>query len=230
MATNTTLHVTATSKAVREAMRSIPEKCVRSPETRQMMERCGDALLGRIRAAFLVKSGGGTDDSGDRWAPLSPRTVAYSRRAGRGSRERGRESRPSQALTREQQKRWWSLYSRGLAMFGGSKVRAARRAWTILRAEGATTLFDKYGHHSVRILYDTGALYRSISVRVNRNEAIISSSHPAAVAHHNGRPGKLPQRRLWPGPRRWPDTWWRDLIEIIQQEAVRAAERLASEA
>lgn len=183
--------------------------------------------MDRIRRAFMIKSHGGTDDAGDRWAPLSPKTVAYSRRGVRGS---GRGRRPSQALSEKQRTRWWDLYRQGLVIFKRDKGAAARRAWSILKREGATTLFDKYGSRRVTILYDTGALYHSIKVRVNRSEAVISSDHPGAAAHHNGIPGRLPQRRLWPGPRRWPRSWWDEILQIVQQEVVDIAERAAREA
>lgn len=208
-------------------MQQVPTAAARGSTTQTMMERCAEALLEHIRAAFLTKSRGGTDDAGDRWAPLAPKTVAYSRRGQRIARESGRGSRPSQALSERQRTRWWDLYRQGLAIFQGEKAAAARRAWAILKREGATTFFDKYGSRRVTILYDTGALYRSIKARVNRSEAVVSSDHPGAAAHHNGVPGKLPQRRLWPGPYRWPVSWWEDIIQIVQQEVADIAERAA---
>ena len=118
------------------------------------------------------------------------------------------------------QKRWWDLYRQGLAIFKGDKGAAARRAWSYLKREGARTLFDKYSNRSAKILYDTGRLFNSITVGHGWSGATIRSNHPAANAHHNGVPGRLPQRRLWPGPNRWPAEWWKDIINEVAQGVV----------
>lgn len=220
MTSDTTLVARATDTNVREALRSIPKELCNGPATSALMEKCGAALLEHVRVAFMVKARGGTDEAGDRWVPLSPKTVAYSRRGDRTKVERGREGRPSQALTKKQQDRWWDLYRQGLAISKGDKGSAARRAWAILKNEGATTLFDKYGHRRVMILYNTGQLFNSISLRVNRSEARISTDRRGAAAHHNGVPGRLPQRRLWPGPRRWPKSWWADITDLVVQGVI----------
>lgn len=230
MARNVTITVRANSAAVQRALQSIPARLIGGPETKVLLEQCGEALLARIQAAFMTKSRGGTDEAGDRWAPLSPKTVAYSRRVGRTKTESRRDTRPSQALTKAQQARWWKLYSQGLAMFDGDKERAARRAWAILRREGAVTLFDKYSNRRVDILYNTGELYRSIKLHITNSGATISSNHPAAKAHHNGVPGRLPRRRLWPGPYKWPQAWWDEIAEQIRVGVVDITTKLAEDA
>ena len=206
------------------------------------MVRVGLALLGRIRAAFVVKARGGTDEAGDRWAPLSPRTIAYSRRHRKkagdpgASRVFSRAKRlpwvpaagvragyaPSYALTDKQRDRWWEVYRQGLAMFGGNKGAAAKRAWSILKREGATTLIAQYGSAQVEILRDTGLLLSSLSpgatvpeqvFRTGPGEVVVGTNRRGAAAHHRGIPGRLPQRRLWPEPRTWPTSWWLDIAE-----------------
>lgn len=189
------------------------------------MEELGRTILHRVSAAFVTKSRGGTDEAGDRWEPLSPKTVAY----GRGDRTKGSSSdRPSQALTAAQRVRWWQVYRQQKARFGGDKGRAARFAWTVVKGMGAVTLFDKYSKRHVEILRDTGGLLDSLTpgkssacsvFRTYPGEVVVGTVRVGAAAHHAGVPGRLPQRRLWPEPKKWPGSWWRDL----QLVAVRGA-------
>lgn len=233
--TQTVIHVRASRAAVRTALLRIPQE-VRGggPIAVAVMTRVGVAVLGRIRQAFIVKSRGGTDDAGDRWAPLNPATIAYSRTRGRGRggrtrTERGRESRPSQALSSRQQARWWDLYRQGLAIYEGDKGKAAIRAWGILKREGAVTLFQRYSGRHAEILRDTGVLLNSLSpgisapgsvFRTEPGSVTIGTNVPYAAAHHNGVPGRLPQRRLWPPVERWPAAWWQDITEQVRDGLV----------
>ncbi len=161
----TTLRSRIRRAALRGVISSIPQGIARTSDGQEILSRCGQLILDRIKAAFMVKSGGGTDDAGDRWVPLKPATIAYSR-SQRNKIESARQSRPSQSLNAKQQSRWWQLYRQGLAMFRGDKSRAAKRAWVILKGEGATTLISKYGGRKVDILYKTGGLYNSIEEMV----------------------------------------------------------------
>ena len=228
----TTIYVRASRAAVRQAISRIPN-VARSggAVANAMMTRLGLTALGHIKKAFIDKSRGGTDEAGERWAPLSPTTIAYrkTRMRGRGGRtkaERSRPTRPSQALNSRQQTRWWTVYRQGLAMFEGNKGHAAARAWLILKSEGATTLLEKYGNRQVDILRDTGLLLNSLSPGVNTDvsifrvipgEVIVGTNRIGAAEHHEGIPGRLPQRRLWPEPRRWPSPWWLDIAEQGRQ-------------
>lgn len=121
-------------------------------------------------------------------------------------------------------------------MYNGDKSHAARRAWTILRREGANTLFDKYANRQVEILRDTGLLLNSLSpgatipeqvFRVEPGAVVVGTNRKGAAAHHHGVPGKLPQRRLWPDPKDWPDTWWADITDQIKQGLIDLAIELA---
>lgn len=240
--TQNTVHVRAQLAAVRTALARLPQ-ILRGggPAADAIMARVGLALLGRVRAAFVVKARGGTDDAGERWAPLSPRTIAYSktRQRGRGGRtkaEKSRAAHPSQALNRRQQARWWEVYRRQLAAYKGDKGHAAAVAWLVLKREGAQTLVDKYGHRQVEILRDTGLLLNSLSpgvasservFRVGRGEVIVGTNRRGAARHHRGVPGRLPQRRLWPPPRKWPSTWWQDMLKQLAQGALDLATLVA---
>lgn len=220
-----TVHVRASQSSLLQAIATIPNQATSGTHLTAILTRAGMAILGRIKQAFIVKSRGGTDEAGDRWAPLSPKTIAY-RRKGRTSSEKKRDTMPSQALTKKEQQRWWDLYRQGMGMFDGNKASAAKRAWVILKNEGATTLLEKYGTRKVDILRDTGLLLNSLSpglggkeqvFRVGNGEVIIGTNRKGARAHHNGIPGKLPQRRLWPEPKKWPATWWKDVTSQIKQ-------------
>jgi hypothetical protein len=193
--------------------------------------RIGLAVLGRIKTAFVVKSRGGTDDTGLRWKPLSPHTIAYHRRHPQKSRK-GRTLlrrlpaqskraayRPSFALTKRQREKWWRLYRRGVAIYGNhpaGKKRSAAGAWIILKREGARTLMDLYGHAQVEILRDTGLLLNSLTPGIAR-----SNRRPPPVKNQVFRlePGvvTIGTNRLWawthhhgvpgkiPQRRLWPD-------------------------
>lgn len=227
MPTESTVHVRVSqsrSQWGRTALEKIQQMIERIPsEMRsgstnaiEILNRSGEVALEQVKKAFIAKSRGGTDEAGESWQPLLPRTVAYTRKAGRNKLERSRNTRPSQALTKNQQDRWWEVYRQGLAAFKGDKSHAARRAWFILKKEGATTLLDKYGGMRVDILRNTGQLFDSIGVKVDHGEIVISATHKAAAAHHYGVPGHLPQRRLWPDPGKWPSSWWEKISEPIR--------------
>lgn len=193
--------------------------------------RVGMTALGWIRDAFVVKARGGTDASGLKWPPLSPKTIAYSRRhpgvLNPGSARAA--FAPSWMLTDKQRERWWAIYRRGLGQFRGDKAKAAKLAWFVVKGEGAETLIGKYGQTQVDILRDTGLLLNSLSpgvtpgnvehqvFRMGPGEVVIGTNRKHALAHHEGIPGKLPQRRLWPEPSQWPQEWWDDIASQARQ-------------
>lgn len=228
--TQNTVYVRATRAAVRAAIAALPT-AMHTSAADAIMTRCGLALLGRIKQAFIIKARGGVDEAGDSWKPLSPKTIAYSktRQRGRGGRtkaEKGRSAFPSQALSNKQQERWWQLYRRYLAAFKGDKGHAAAAAWIVGKREGMTTLLNKYGHRQVEILRDTGLLLNSLSpgvnsaeqiFRVGHGQVIVGTNRKGAASHHAGIPGRLPQRRLWPPVNKWPASWWQDILEQASQ-------------
>lgn len=208
-----------------------------------MLTDVGVALLDRIQEAFAAKSQGGTDEAGESWKPLSPRTIAgrIYKRAGRTRTGSARAAHPSQALTPKQRERWWQVYRQYLGRFrrgargvqGGlivatpaDKSAAAKVAWTVLKREGAHTLLDKYGKDKVDILRDTGELMESLTPNSGSNRSVfrvlpgqveVGTSRPYALAHHLGVPRKnLPKRALWPAPQKWPSSWWYDILAEIQ--------------
>lgn len=213
-----TLQSRSSRAELRRTIASIPQELSSGATgVQDILRRCGQLVLDKIRDAFLVKSAGGTDEAGERWVPLKPTTIAYSR-SGRNTRERNRSQRPSQGLTNKQQKEWWDLYRQGLAIYRGDKASAAKRAWGIMKQRGVKTLISKYGAQRVDILYNTGTLFNSITSHVtSTGNIVVSSKHPTAAVHHNGSQSRgIPQRRLWPDPANWPSSWWSDIIREVR--------------
>ncbi len=223
-----TIHTRATNDALRQLLSKLPADA-RSADG--ILTRVGLAILGRIKRAFVTKARGGTDEAGDRWQPLSPKTVAYSRtrqrgKGGRTKAEKKRPNFPSQALNAKQQEQWWQVYRRALAWRKGDKAFAARIAWSVLKKLGAQTLLMKYGGRNVEILRDTGLLLNSLSpgsgtpeqvFKVGGGAVTVGTNRKGAAGHHNGIPGRLPQRRLWPSPGKWPKNWWDDLLATVRE-------------
>lgn len=232
-----TVHTRASRASTRQLLLQLPVKARAGGEIADaMMRRCALAILGRIRTAFIAKARGGTDEAGDSWQPLSPKTIAYSRRGGRTKAEKKRESRPSQALNAKQQVTWWDVYRRQLAIYKGNRGHAAAVAWLVLKGRGAKTLLDKYDGRKVEILRDTGLLLNSLSpatasperiLRIGHGEVIVGTNRKGAMLHHEGVPGRLPQRRLWPDPRRWPPSWWADVMDQAKQGILDLAASMA---
>lgn len=89
---------------------------------------------------------------------------------------------------------------------------------------------------NVEILRDTGLLLNSMSpgitiaeqvFRIGRGEVIVGTNRKWAGVHHNGsRNGRIPQRRLWPEPRNWPESWWADISEQARAGLIDIAEFL----
>lgn len=218
-----TINVSIPRVRFMQKLLSLPEVATHS---KALLTRIGLTILGRIKRAFIVKARGGTDETGDKWAPLSKKTIAYSRR-GRTATERKREARPSQGLTKKQQDRWWEVYRRALAQHKGDKGHAAAVAWVVLKKEGAKTLLDKYGNRKVEILRNDGLLLNSLSpgsgspdqiFQVGDGVITLGTNRKGAMSHHLGDPSRnLPQRRLWPDPKDWPSSWWDEILEQAKE-------------
>ena len=235
----TIIRVRAKRAQVRKILRTLPNPGSNDGGiTKLILLRMGLALLGRIRKAFIDKARGGSDEAGERWPKLSPKTIAYKRRHPGlpPQKARGQDRfRPSWILTKDQREDWWNIYRRGLARYHGDKSHAAALAWFLIKARGATTILEQYGDRQVEILRDTGLLLNSLSpaleadnathvppvpyqvFKVQRRDVIVGTRRKGALRHHLGMPGRVPQRRLWPRPHRWPASWWTDMTEQAKQ-------------
>jgi hypothetical protein len=205
-----------------------------------LLVRMGMALLAKIKKAFIVKARGGSDESGLKWKPLHPKTIAYKRRhPGLPPPSVRAGFRPSWILDDHQRRMWWGIYKKYVRKFKGDKSHAAATAWFLLKRMGATTILEEYGNRPVEILRDTGLLLNSLSpaveqpamattpgnvpeqvFRTGKKEVIVGTKRKGARAHHRGVPGRLPRRPLWPDPSRWPNSWWQAILEQGKQGMV----------
>lgn len=212
-----TTYTQADADAVREVVLSIPSRALRSDT---LLTSAGFVLLSKIRAAFIIKSRGGTDEAGERWAPLAPATIAA-----RASRDRGRGSRASKRRSARP-----SLETLRKEIIKGKGSRGGKRGKQYVMTKANSILFDKYGGKSrTDILVDTGELLESLSPDIKSASRVfrdapgsvtIGTSRKWAASHHYGVPGKIPQRRLWPKPSRWPNSWWDSVLKQVQQGIV----------
>lgn len=212
----TVVYVRATRAQVRRVIDDIPAAARRGGAADVILHKAGVAVLNRISKAFVIKSQGGTDECGERWAPLAKATVQKRLRKLRPTQE---QDRPSSALSPEQQDKWWGYYRSAMARYKDRGI-AAKIAWSRLKHFGIGGHFDKYGGYSLGILRDTEELLRSLEpdsssahqvFRVAPGEVEVGTNRQGALAHHTGGK-KLPQRRLWPSPKNWTAAWWQEVL------------------
>lgn len=136
----------------------------------------GFAALSDIQQDFIRKARGGTGEDGNKWKPLDPKTLAYSRRFGPGEKAQlkraaglGPANRQRGLLTAAQNKRWRQIFGTRLARFAESMpvneamAAAAAVAWATVKREGAKTKIEVFGNRPHEILRDTGVLLNSLS-------------------------------------------------------------------
>lgn len=196
-------------EAVLDVLTTLPSRMVYGNSVSEnTLRKCGLALLGLIRKAFIIKSMGGTDEAGDRWASLQLSTIIQRARK-RGVKVTSHR-RKKKRVEREQ-----------------SSNPHRRRASNIIRGS-ATRIYDKYSMKDTRILRETDKLLESLSpnsgstdqvFEVSDNKLTIGTRREGAAAHHKGT-DKLPQRRLWPPVNSWPDSWWNTITKHIQDGTI----------
>ena len=140
----------------------------------------GFAALSDIKAAFIQKAAGGTDEMGIGWPPLSPRTIA-NRRVGAGDKGLGKNitRRPGQSTLEAAQqallvRKWERIRKRETKralvryQFSGLDEKEALRRARIVGSikagqEVGATKVEILGGRKVEILRDTGRLLNSLS-------------------------------------------------------------------
>lgn len=92
-------------------------------------------------------------------------------------------------------------------------------------------------HTGTEILRDTGLLLNTFSPGVTDlnvfhvlpGRVIVGTNRKWAYVHHYGsRNGRIPRRRLWPDPSRWPSNWWLEILEQARQGLIDIAIQLAT--
>jgi len=212
---------------------------------RQLQLAVGTEALAIVKEAFIAKSRGGTDAAqaiggtdaaGITWEPLSPRYVAYGRRHP-GLKRKHAGERPRGLLTDTQDKRWRQIYAQALRrQSGGGMVtsyhqgNAAAIAWTVLKAEGAVTIFEKYSSAPVEIGRDTGRLFNSLSPGTNHPDQVLRPELGAvAVGTNVSYAGPFHARRpLWPAEGKWPQAWLDRLQGVLEDGIALMVERLVA--
>ncbi len=213
------LHVRAgvTREDVITSLRSLPQEVTSGSSTdmQDALNECGLLLLSNIRDAFIVKSKGGTDESGERWAPLRPYTIEMRRR--RLQKETSSASHPTMR-----------------------RIHSVIKAGNKSKVSGKISNFDKYaGSVNTDILRDTGALLNSLTsfsdspyqvFHVDSDSVTIGTTREGASDHHIGvAKRRLPQRRLWPAVNDWPEHWWDDILGEIRDGIVSLTIKLIEE-
>lgn len=143
--------------------------------------RLAVAFWSKVKQAFIEKSRGGTDETGEKWPRLSRAYLAYQRRFGPGEKSalkkaaglgKGNHLAPGGKdglLSVAQLKEWKQVFARNMRWLEKSfpeaeaKGKAAAIAWTVIKSHGAQTKLEVYGNREVEILRDTGVLFNSIS-------------------------------------------------------------------
>ncbi len=200
--------------------------------------RVGVALLSKVQQAFIVKSRGGTGEDGIRWPPMKPASIAQRRTSAAERKSLGIAGKRTRGLlTAAQDKRWRKIFATKkwlfVAKFGmdeaSAAARAAKIAWSILKAEGAKTKIGTLGNRQVDMCRDTGRYFRSLSPGVEDKpsgaDGQVFETPPGKVivgtdVQYAGYQAKL--RPLWPPNGQLPDVWWRAMTQAALRGAVQA--------
>jgi len=234
----------------------------RSEAARAVFIAMGIAALTEIHQDFITKARGGVGADGTVWPRLSPKTLAYHRRFGPGEQSalkqaaglgRGNRHAPggkSGLLSAAELKQWRQIYASRLAKFAQSmplseaKAKAAAIAWATMKARGAKTKLEVYGHREHEVLRDTGILANSLSVgmisgdsyqrpmvdggdqqvfNLLSNGVIVGTNVKYARAHDQGLNG-LPRRPIIPDESKIPQAWLDHILDAAMRALATAIE------
>lgn len=203
------------------------------------------AILSKIQQSFIVKSRGGSDETGS-WPPLKRSTIAQRRIAPgdllaigvKGSKIP--KNRKRGLLTPGEDIKWKQIFGSRLAQFrarglddGEAKARAAQIAWALLKAAGAKTKLEVLGGRQVDIGRDTGAMFRSLTPGLEgpgEDPDQICEVAPGAITVGTNVPyaGRFHKRRpLWPNES-LPESWNAALAAAVGRGLIRAIAQAAS--
>lgn len=167
-------------------------------------------LMKQIHEAFLVKSEGDADSTGESWKPLSRKTIAYRPIPGRPTAGRG-------LLSSREDTQWRAIFRSQFVKLAvkmgeqAAKIQAAKIAWGIMKSRGARTKLDVYGGRKVKMLIVSHRLEKSLRpgrvsggsyrgpaeqvFQISPSLVILGSKVPYAAHQHR-------TRRLWPPVRK----------------------------
>lgn len=183
---------------------------------RTVQAAVGAEALRIIQEAYLVKSKGGTDAAGDRWAELAVRTIEGRLRR-LGSPTRAGAMRGVVLAAEKLQRTRKGSKGRERALRGYQRAQ-----------EKAGKAFGP-----LDILNAGGRLYESLTpgddgpgnaegqvFDLRPGSVEVGTSDPNAQYHHGGTK-RMPQRRLWPELSKWPPEWHRRLASVYREAFVR---------
>lgn len=189
---------------------------------------------------------------GDKWPPLSPEYLAYSRgpastRHAGGLAPGGKDG----FLTPDQLKLWKRTFADRYAFYimrepdSKAKAHAAAVAWIVVKAAGGKTKLKEFGSRQAgvdyQMLVDRGVLRQSLQPgqvsengpaadyqaereQIYRDETtqMVVGTKVPYAAAHHAAKSAKRRRRLW--PERFPSDWWRQILG----QAVGGLSRIAS--
>ena len=210
----------------------------------------GFAALSDIKAAFLTKAAGGTDEMGIGWPELAPQTIA-NRRVGPRDRKQDKRIAEYERIRKRETDRALTRF----LISGLDDAEALRRARIVgaIRAGqqlGATKV-KILGGRQVEILRDTGRLLNSLSpgllsgsgTSLNYNkppeeggedqifelpsgEIIVGTNTIYASTHQHGTE-HIPQRKMLPDNETpVPPVWWDRWLNVALQSLIVGVELL----
>lgn len=125
------------------------------------------AMFGHIYKAYLVKAKGRADETGLRWEPLAPSTIAQRPITLKDRISKGIGFQIRGLLTPQEDKIWRGIFRSTmlslLSQMGedAAKAHAGRTAWAVLKSRGARTKLATLGRRKVDILRVTDRLLNS---------------------------------------------------------------------
>lgn len=214
--------------------------------------RLGFAFFSLVAPNFNDLGRGLQGADGDKWPPLSPEYLAYSRgpestRHAGGLAPGGKDG----FLSPEQLKLWRRTFADRLAFFimreadDKAKAHAAAIAWDVVKRAGAKTKLHEFGEGKLpgvdyQILVDRGTLRQSLQYGVLSEAGPAADYQPQPNQVYDSQSGQLvvgsraphaaahheaknPKRRRRLWPERFPSDWWRQILGTAQSGLVRIA-------
>jgi len=126
------------------------------------------SIFESIHKAFMVKSAGGRDETGESWPDISQKTKAYHRPIRKEDLKGLTVTRERGLLSPQENKVWKGIYSSKLRTLllhmdeDEAKKQAAKTAWATLKSLGAKTKLDILGNRTLPILIKSGRLEKSL--------------------------------------------------------------------
>lgn len=233
-----TIHIRATRAEVRQILGTIPailagQTSDPSGVAKALQLRMGNALLSTIQQQFMVKSRGGTDSAGIKWAPLSPYTIANRRTTPGELKSLGVKQGKRGFLTPGENAKWERIFAKRLRILEAkgfpaveAKKQAARVAWAELKQQGAKTKLAVLGSRTVDIGRDTSRMFHSLAagyddappgsadttLRFVPGSLIVGTNVPY-FKYFNYGTANQPARPIAPLDGSIPDAWWPPVLD-----------------